>query len=205
MMGRHLVVGAAALCVTLSSSNGALSSWDGAVSAASPPTAASFTIDPVHSSAVFRIKHLDTAWFYGRFNKVGGEIMLDEKGGSVNVEIDADSVDTNNPDRNTHLKSQDFLSVKEFPKLGFKSKTVTKKGDDWEVAGDFTLHGVTKPLTVTVKPTGSSNDPKMGARSGFETEFTIKRSDYGMTFMLDNKALGDEVKIMLSVEAVEKK
>jgi polyisoprenoid-binding protein YceI len=168
-------------------------------------TKAALDIDPVHSSLFFRVKHLDTAYFYGRFGKVTGAMALEGATGSVNVEVDADSIDTNNPDRNKHLMSQDFFSVKEFPKLSFKSKSVSKKGEDWEVAGDFTMHGVTKPLTVLVRPTGSSNDPKMGQRSGFETEFTVKRSDYGMTFMLDNKALGDEVKVMLSVEAVAKK
>jgi polyisoprenoid-binding protein YceI len=175
-------------------------------SAASPScsAAAALTVDPVHSSAVFRIKHLDTAWFWGRFNQVTGEINLEESG-SVSLEVDADSVDTHNAQRDAHLKSQDFFSVKEFPKLSFKSKSLTKKGEDWEVAGDFTLHGVTKPLTVMVKPTGSSNDPKMGPRSGFETEFTIKRSDHGMSFMLADKGLGDEVKVMLSIEAVAKK
>jgi polyisoprenoid-binding protein YceI len=198
MIGKLLAVSVVALGV-------AMGSWKAEDRTAPDGPAATLTIDPVHSSALFRIKHLDTAWFYGRFNKVAGDIVLDEKGGSVNVEIDAESIDTNNADRNKHLMSQDFLSVKEFPKLGFKSKSISKKGEDWEVAGDFTLHGVTKPVTVLVKPTGSSNDPKMGARSGFETEFTIKRSDYGMTYMLDNKGLGDDVKIVLSVEAVEKK
>jgi polyisoprenoid-binding protein YceI len=95
--------------------------------------------------------------------------------------------------------------VKEFPKIAFKSKTVAKKGDDFEVAGDFTMHGVTKPLTVTVKPTGTSNDQRMGPKSGFETEFTVKRSDFGMNYGIEKKALGDEVKVTLSIEASGKK
>ena len=154
--------------------------------AATAAPAAAMTIDGTHSSVVFKVLHLQTANFYGRFNKIGGDVALDDKGGTVNVEVDADSVDTNNAKRDGHLKGQDFFSVKEFPKITFKSKSATKKGDGWEVAGDLSLHGVTKPLTVTVKPTGSGADP-MGKKLGYETTFTFKRSDYGMTYGIDQQ------------------
>jgi polyisoprenoid-binding protein YceI len=172
------------------------------------PGAAPMAVDPVHSSMVFRVKHMDAAYFYGRFNKIAGEIDLDDKnpsGGTVVIEIDAESIDTNDAGRDRHLKGPDFFSVKEFPKLTFKSKSVAKKGQEWEVAGDLTMHGATKPLTVLVKPTGSIDDPRTGPKVGFETEFTIKRSDFGMTYGVDKKALGDEVKVMLAVEAGPKK
>jgi polyisoprenoid-binding protein YceI len=173
-----------------------------------PPAAAptaGLSVDSGHSSCVFRVMHMDTAYFYGRFNKISGDVVLEEKNGSVTIEIDADSIDTNSAPRDGHLKGQDFFSVKEFPKITFKSKTVAKKGEEWEVAGDLSMHGVTKPLTVIVKPSGSSNDPRMGPKSGFETEFTVKRSDFGMTYGVEKKALGDDVKVMLSVEAGGKK
>ena len=113
-----------------------------------------------------------------------------------------DSVDTNNDSkRDRHLKSQDFFSAKEFPKIAFKSTSATKLGDDWEVAGDFTLHGVTRPLTATVKPTGSGADP-MAKKLGYETTFSFKRSDYGMTYGIGQKALSDEVTVVLSVEVI---
>jgi polyisoprenoid-binding protein YceI len=168
-------------------------------------SAAPMTVDAVHSSLVFRIKHMDIAWFYGSFTKIAGEINLQEKDGSVLIEVDADSVDSNNEGRDRHLKSQEFFGVKEFPKITFKSRSVAKKGEDWEVAGDFTMHGVTKPLTVVVKHTGTGEDPRAGTKSGFETQFTIKRSDFGMSYGVDKKALGDEVQVMLSVEAAAKK
>jgi polyisoprenoid-binding protein YceI len=177
----------------------ALVSGPSSGTAASP--VAGMAIDAGHSSVVFRVKHMETAYFYGRFNKISGDLVLEEKNGSVTIEIDADSIDTNSAPRDGHLKGPDFFNVKEFPKITFKSKTVAKKGEDWEVVGDVTMHGVTKPLTVTVKPTGSSNDPRMGPKSGFETEFTLKRSEFGMTYGVDKKALGDDVKVMLSVEA----
>jgi polyisoprenoid-binding protein YceI len=171
---------------------------------AAPPAPAAATVDGTHSSVVFKVLHLGTSNFYGRFNKIAGDVALDDKGGSVNIEVDADSIDTNNAKRDGHLKSQDFFSVKEFPKIAFKSKSATKKSDGWEVAGDFTLHGVTKPLTVTVKPTGSGADP-MGQKIGYETTFSFKRSDHGMSYGVDNNALGDEVTVILSVEAIVQK
>jgi polyisoprenoid-binding protein YceI len=167
--------------------------------------AETMTVDMVHSSLVFKVKHMDTAHFWGRFNKFGGELSLDDKGGSVSIEIDAASIDSNNADRDTHLKNEDFLDVAKFPKLTFKSKTVTKKGEDWEVAGEMTMHGVTKPLTVTVKQSGSSDDPRLGKRVGYETEFTLKRSDYDLAKKIPTKVLGDEIKAFLSIEAAPKK
>jgi polyisoprenoid-binding protein YceI len=171
---------------------------------ATPEPTAAATVDGTHSSLVFKVLHIGTANFYGRFNKIAGDVALDDKGGSVNIEVDADSVDTANAKRDGHLKSQDFFSVKEFPKITFKSKSATKKGDGWEVAGDFALHGVTKPLTVTVKATGSGADP-MGQKLGYETTFSFKRSDHGMTYGVDKGALGDEVTVILSVEAIAPK
>jgi polyisoprenoid-binding protein YceI len=172
---------------------------------AAPATAAAMTIDGTHSSVLFKVMHMETANFYGRFDLISGDVALDDKGGSANVEIDAASIDTNNAGRDGHLKGPDFFSVKEFPKISFKSKTATKKGDGWEVAGDFTMHGVTKPLTVMVKQTGSAEDPKMGKKAGYESTFTVKRSDFGMTYGVDKKALGDDVTVVLSVEAAAKK
>jgi polyisoprenoid-binding protein YceI len=170
--------------------------------------AAPMAVDSVHSSVMFKVKHMDIAHFYGAFKNVTGEIDLDDKNpiaGSVMIEVDAESIDTRNEGRDRHLKSQDFFSVKEFPKITFKSKAVAKKGEAWEVVGDLTMHGVTKPLTVMVTPTGTMDDPKMGKKSGYETEFTIKRSDFGMTYGVDKKALGDQVLVMLALEAGPKK
>jgi polyisoprenoid-binding protein YceI len=172
-----------------------------------PVPAASMAVDSVHSSVVFRVKHMDVAWFYGSFQKIAGEFKLDEQnpaGSSVSIEIDAESVDTNDDKRDLHLKGPDFFSVKEFPKITLKAKTASKKGGDWEVPGELTMHGVTKPVTLVVKPTGMIDDPRMGKKAGFETEFTIKRSDFGMTYGIDKKALGDEVKVMVSIEAAVK-
>ncbi|HTE06122.1 MAG TPA: YceI family protein, partial [Planctomycetota bacterium] len=120
----------------------------------------SYDIDPVHSSAVFRVKHMNVSWFYGRFNQVSGRIVLDtahpEKS-SVEVTIPVASIDTNNEKRNQHLMSPDFFSGAEFPDIGFKSEKVKQlKPGSFEVTGTMSLHGESKPVTATVELAGSS-------------------------------------------------
>ncbi len=172
------------------------------VPAPAPAATKTYKIDSVHSSAVFRIKHNNASHFYGRFNDISGTIVYDEAnpaGSSVEVTIKADSVMTGNGKRDEHLKSPDFFNAGEFPVLTFKSKGV-KKGSgkaEFEVAGDLTIHGVTKPLTVKVAHTGTGKS-RDGEVAGFETVFTIKRTDFGMTYMVG--PLGDDVQITISLE-----
>ena len=165
-----------------------------------------YEIDPVHSSVLFKIRHLNVADFYGRFNEVTGTVSFDKEDAaksSVSLEVKIDSVDTHNAKRDQHLKSPDFFNAKQFPVMSFKSTKVEKSGDDaYKVTGDFTLHGVTKSITVDFKRGGEGKCMQGEVRSGGATEFTVKRSDYGMTFMLDG--LGDEVAVILSFEGVKK-
>jgi polyisoprenoid-binding protein YceI len=165
-----------------------------------------FEVDPVHSSVIFRIKHLGVSYFYGRFNDVSGKILFDAKNpvaSSVEAQIKAESVDTNSADRDKHLRSPDFFNAKQFPAIAFKSRSV-KKADatSFEVTGDLTLHGVTKPLTVKMTHVGTGDIPKFGHRAGFEGTFTVKRSEFGMTFMSD--LLGDDVQVTIGLEGVRK-
>src|SRR5262245_15621683 len=135
-------------------------------------------IDGVHSSMVFKIKHMGTANFYGRFNDISGKLVLggDPSKDSVEVQVKAESIDTANEKRDQHVKGPDFFNVKQFPHITFKSKSVKADGDKgYQVNGELTLHGVTKPLEVKVEMIGSSSDARLGDRSGFETTFTIKR------------------------------
>jgi polyisoprenoid-binding protein YceI len=168
--------------------------------------ATSWDVDPVHTSIIFKVQHLGVSYFYGRVDKAAGSVEInDEKPGESKVEltIATDSINSNNDGRNNHLKSPDFFNAKEFPEIKFVSKTAKKDGDKkWKVDGELTLHGVTKPLSVSVDMVGSA-DTKMGKRAGFDVTFKIKRSDYGMSGMLD--ALGDEVTVMAGVECVAKK
>ncbi len=163
---------------------------------------ATYTVDPVHSSAVFRIRHNNVSNLYGRFNAPEGTITYDAakpEESSFNITIKIANVDTANPQRDTHLKSAAFFNVAEMPTMTFKSTGVKKgAGEALEVTGDLTVHGVKKPVTVTLEKTGEASG---NGRSliGFEGTFNIKRSDFGMSEMLN--AVGDDVRIMVSFEA----
>ncbi len=179
------------------------------VLAVSPfPAAASDTyeVDPVHSAAVFRIKHLEIAYVYGRFNHLSGTLKIDDETPSnsvVEISAKTENVDTFNAERDNHLRSPDFFDARKFPIISFKSKSFKKVGTDmFEVMGDLSLHGVTRPLTVQVQRTGAGKDPWGGYRIGFETTFAIRRSDFELNFMMG--AVGDEVRIIVSIEGIRK-
>jgi len=163
-----------------------------------------YSIDAVHSAVIFRVKHMDTSWSYGRFNTFSGTIEVDEKNPekcSVSFSIEMDSLDTNNKKRDTGLKSQEFFDAVQFPTSSFASKTVKKTADKkYSVTGDLELHGVTKPVTLDLENTGFS-DSKMGVRAGYLATFTIQRSDFGLTAMTG--AIGEAVEITVSLEATQ--
>jgi polyisoprenoid-binding protein YceI len=165
-----------------------------------------WVVNTVHSSVIFKIKHVGAAWFYGAFKDVSGEINLDPQKpetGSIKVEIATDSVDTRNSKRDDHLKSPDFFNAKENPKFTFTSSKIQKKGDAFEVTGDIELHGKKQSITTTVTKVGEGQ--MMGKVAGFETTFTLKRSDFGITGGAAGKGLGDEVTVIVSLEADQKK
>jgi polyisoprenoid-binding protein YceI len=163
-----------------------------------------FKIDPVESSVVFSVMDLGVNNFYGRFNDISGTVVLDKADpskSSFDLTIPVESVDTKNEKRDQHLKSPDFFNAKQFPVMTFKSKKVEGSGDEFTVTGDFTLHGVTKPLTLEVKKIGEGKGMKGEMRAGGEARFTIKRSDHGMDFM--QGPLGDEINIIVSLQGIK--
>lgn len=164
-----------------------------------------YAIDPAHTAALFTINHLGFSNAWGRFNDVSGSITWDDADASkcaVNIVIKAASVDTGTVKKDEHLKSPDFFSVKEFPELTFvSSKFVAKAGNVYDVTGKFTLHGVTKEITIPVTKIGAGKDPWGKDRVGFDSVFTIKRSDYGMNFMAGG--LSDSVQITFASEGVK--
>jgi len=163
-----------------------------------------FQIDSVHSTAIFKAHHRGAGMFYGRFNDVTGTIQVDEGIPAFDVSIDIDSVDTNNTRLDGHLKSPDFFNVVEFPVMSFKSSSVKKVADEnYEVIGEITIHGVTKPLVVSMVKTGQATNPR-GELIGYETEFNITRSDFGMMYGVEGGALGDEIKVIVALEAGRK-
>jgi len=170
----------------------------------SAQAAESFKVDSVHSTVFFRVKHMGVSYSYGRFNEVTGSFSIDEADAaksSFNIEIKTSSLDSGAANRDRHLKGSDFFDVKQFPVATFKSDSVKKLGTDrYEVSGQFTLHGVTRPLKAEVRHIGTGKGQRGGMISGFESTFTIKRSEFDMNFMVGPDKLSDEVRITISIE-----
>ncbi|MDQ6891808.1 MAG: YceI family protein [Acidobacteriota bacterium] len=170
-----------------------------------------FQFDKGHTLVGFRIRHF-VSKVEGRFKDFDGVIVLDRQNpasSKVDLTIQAASIDTASENRDKDLRSANFFDVEKYPTLTFKSTKVTPKGgDNYEVTGDFTMHGVTKTITVPVR-SGGFMKAGQGEKAGFETlNFTINRKDYGITWnrTLDAGAvmLGDDVEINIQVEANKK-
>jgi polyisoprenoid-binding protein YceI len=163
-----------------------------------------FKVDQYHSSVLFSVQHLGLSNLYGRFNDISGTVVFDKDNpskSSVELSVAVESLDTNFAKRDQSLKSPDYFNAKQFPTITFKSTRVEGSGDTFKVFGDFTVHGVTKPLTVDFKKIGEGKGVQGEPRAGGETRFTIKRSDFGMNFQ--QGPVGDEVTIVLSLEGVK--
>lgn len=169
-----------------------------------------WTIDASHTLVEFAVKHMMIATVKGRFGEVSGKIVLDEaslENSSVEVEIDAASIDTRNADRDAHLRSADFFDVETHPKLTFRSRRVELEGEGrFRVIGDLTIRGTTREVVLEVEDQGRGKDPWGGERAAFSARTEIDRTDFGLTW---NAALetggvlvSDRVRISLEVEAV---
>jgi len=173
------------------------------LSVAAPVRADDYDIDAVHSSVGFKIQHLGISWIQGRFNDMSGSFALDKDPtkASFKLELKTDSIDTNNKNRDTHLKSPDFFNTKQYATISFKSTSVKAVDGGYEVKGDLTMHGETKPISFTLK--GGKEVDFMGKkRTGFSTELTLKRFDFGMDKF--KEALSDDVQVAVSFEGVKK-
>lgn len=183
--------------------------------AALPLTAqpVTYVIDSAHSSAQFSIRHMMVSNTKGEFTKVEGTIVYDAKNpaaSKVDAVIDVNTINTRDAKRDGHLRSPDFFDVAKFPKMTFTSKQVTKQGSKLLVKGDLTMHGVTKPVTLTVEgPSAEVKDPWGGAKIGASATTTVKRTDFGIVYNKTLEAggvlIGDDVAITLDIEAERKK
>ena len=165
-------------------------------------------IDRSHSEVAFQVRHL-LSKVRGRFGEFSGTIQYDEsnpQNSRVDVTIQARSIDTAEGDRDKHLRSADFFDVDKYPTLTFTSTSVTPRGsNNYDVAGDLTVHGVTQSVTLPASFLGTAQDPWGNTKFVFEAELTLNRKDFGLTW---NAALetggflvGDEVKVTLSIQA----
>lgn len=172
------------------------------------PTSGKYEIDPAHSSARFQVRHMGLSKVRGGFDSFSGAIIIDEDPtkSSVDVSLDAASFSTGNEDRDNHIKSPDFLDVENHPALTFRSTSVAQDGDAWNVEGELTAVGVTRPVTLHVEFDDAANDPWGNNRVGFEGTTEINRDDLGVNWNqpLETGGLliGKTLKISIDVEAV---
>ncbi len=162
-----------------------------------------FTIDQTHSRALFRVHHVGASQFWGRFNDVSGTFSYQPDsadGMKFDVTIKTDSVDTGAKKLDDHLRSPDFFAAKDFPEMKFASTSARKVGANmYDVTGTLTIRGVSKPLTAKLEFTGAASMGG-GAKAGFEATFTIKRSEFGVNYGVENGALGDDVRVVVCLE-----
>jgi polyisoprenoid-binding protein YceI len=171
-----------------------------------------YKVDTGHSNIGFAVRHMGVSSVRGVFKDFGAQFEVDENDlalSSIVLEIDAASIDTEDDERDEHLRGADFLDVEKHPQIVFKSKSIKSLGDGgYEATGDLTMHGVTKEVTLGVEVGGPIKDPWGNMRIGIEGGVTIDRQDFDVNFskVMDNGGLlvGDDVKIVFGIEAVRK-
>ena len=167
-----------------------------------------YQFDKAHTNVGFQVRHIFTN-VSGKFTDFAGTIQVDRakpENSTVEFTIQSTSIDTSEPRRDTHLRSADFFDVANNPTISFKSTSVKANGkDSWLVAGDLTMHGVTKSIVLPVTLLGEGKDPFGNEKMGLETGLTLNRKDYGLNW---NKTLetggvlvGEEVKVQIAIEA----
>ena len=166
-----------------------------------------FKIESVFSSVLFKVRHMQTANAWGRFNEIAGSLdydAADPTKSTLELTINPASVDTNSEKRDQHLVGPDFFNAKEFDKISFKSTSIKKITEkEYELTGDLTMLGVTKSVTAKGEFYGEGKSPKGDKIVGAEATFKVKRTDFGMNYGVPN--IGDEVTLIVSVEALEAK
>ncbi len=165
-------------------------------------------IDPVHSDVSFSVRHMMVSKVRGRFTAFEGTVVTaeDPTQSSVTASVDLDSINTNNEQRDNHIRSADFFEVETYRTMTYRSTAVREHGDHWIVDGDLDLHGVTRPVQLKLEFNGVSPDPYGGTRVGFSATAEINRRDFGITIDMPLEGggvvVGDKISIQLEVEAV---
>jgi len=176
--------------------------------AAADLTAGTWAIDPVHSSVNFSVRHLMVSKVRGTFDTFAGAITIGADGTpSVSATIEVGSINTRNEQRDAHLKAADFFDAEQFPTASFSSTAVRADGDDYVLDGDFTLKGVTKPVSLKLEFNGVNPGMGHGAVAGFEASVVLNRKDFGINFdaplETGGAMVGDKVTVTLEIEALK--
>jgi polyisoprenoid-binding protein YceI len=174
-------------------------------------TLSKWNIDAAHSSLQFSVRHMVITKVRGAFKSYSGSLELDENRdqalATVDVVIDAASIDTSEPKRDEHLRSQDFLDVAAYPTLGFQSRSVERNGERYRIIGDLSIHGVTRPVTLDAEFQGQGKDPWGGERLAFSAKGSVNREDFGLTWNQVLEAggvlVGTKIDIEIEVQAVK--
>jgi len=169
-----------------------------------------YNIDPVHSTVGFSVSHLVISNVKGKFNEFSGAVVVDgKKIKEAKGTIQTKSLDTGNAKRDADVRGPDFFDADKYPTITFQSKRVEEKGDETIVTGDFTMHGVTKEISLRVKLSGPIKDPWGNTRIGLAAKTTLNRKDYGLMYnkVLETGGLmvGDEIEIEINAEATKAK
>jgi len=170
-----------------------------------------WAIDPTHSEVHFKIKHLVISTVTGAFKSFSGTATSTDgefENAKVKFSIDVDSIDTNQPHRDAHLKNSDFFEVEKYPTIDFESTSFTRvKGDDFKLAGKLTMHGVTKPVELDVEYGGSEKDGYGNLKHGFEVSGKINRKEFGLTYNSITEAgglaLGEDIKLIANIQVAQ--
>ncbi len=172
-------------------------------------TTTKWAIDTTHTEVQFKVKHLVIATVTGFFRKFSGSMETETEdfdGASVQFSLDANSIETNQADRDTHLKSADFFAAAEYPSLDFEGTLKKSSGHDYQLIGDMTIRGTKKPLTLAVEFGGIMVDPWGNTKAGFEINGKVNRKDFGLNWNALTEAGGmvvsEEVKILINAELV---
>ena len=170
-------------------------------------TATKWVLDPMHSEVQFKVKHLVISTVTGSFKTFEGSLETendDFTGANINFSLEVDSINTNQDQRDEHLKGAEFFDAEKYPKITFKSTSFTKNSDDYTLVGDLTIKGITKPVTLAVEHGGTAGDFYGNTKAGFEITGKINRKDFGLTWNGVTEAgsvvVGEEIKLIINVQ-----
>jgi len=170
--------------------------------------AGTYTIDPGHSDVAFTVRHLMVSKVRGHFTRFQGELTLDPDplASSVTATIELSSIDTNNPQRDDDLRSANFFETDTYPTMTFRSTGIRHSTDGFDVDGELTLHGVTRPVTLALDVNGFTRDPYGGTRAGFSATTELNWGDFGISTNIPmdggGVVIGDRIQVFLEIEAV---
>lgn len=174
------------------------------------PTSTTWQIDPAHSLVEFSVRHMMVSTVKGRFTGISGSITahdVDHQLSSADITIDANSIATGDPNRDTHLRSADFLDAEQFPNITFTSKRIEGARDEFTLVGDLTLHGVTREVSLEVTFNGEGTNPYGKRVAGFSAEGKLNRKDWGLSWNVALEAGGvlvsDQMKVSVEIQAVK--